>query len=89
MNVEVRIERLVLEGLHFAPAERPRLQAAVERELTRLLSTTPRHGFGFPSASSSRSSRSAPAIPIPRKHDAHSLGNGIASAVYDAIGGAE
>lgn len=35
MNVDVRIEELVLEG--FPPGNRHRIGAAVERELTRLL----------------------------------------------------
>lgn len=37
MNLEVRIERLVLEGIALAPEQRPRVQAALEAELTRLL----------------------------------------------------
>jgi len=37
MNVEVRIERLVLDGVAVAAAEQPALRAAVEAELARLL----------------------------------------------------
>lgn len=37
MNLEVRIERLVLEGIALTPEQRPRVQAALEAELTRLL----------------------------------------------------
>ena len=87
MNVDVRIERVMLEGLDLTPAERPRLQAAMERELTRLLSDTPIHDSATVSRSSS--SRSARAIPMARDQDAHSLGNGIAAAVYHAIGETE
>ena len=37
MNINLHIERLVLDGLEIAPEQRPVLQAAVERELSRLL----------------------------------------------------
>jgi hypothetical protein len=37
MNVEVHIERLVLNGVAVAAAEQPALQAAVEAELGRRL----------------------------------------------------
>jgi sugar (pentulose or hexulose) kinase len=37
MNLQLRIERLVLNGIEVAPARRPALRAAVEAELTRLL----------------------------------------------------
>jgi hypothetical protein len=87
MSFDVRIERLVLEGLHVTPAERRRVQGTVECELTRLLSSTPRQEFS--SVSRCCSSTSVRTIAIPRGQDAHSLGNGIASAVYDAIGGTE
>lgn len=38
MNINLHIERLVLDGIQLSPAQRPLLQAAVEAELTRLLS---------------------------------------------------
>ncbi len=37
MNVTLHIERLILDGLDVRPGDRPRLQAAVEAELSRLL----------------------------------------------------
>ncbi len=37
MNIEVRIERLVLDGVAVAAAEQPALRAAVEAELARRL----------------------------------------------------
>jgi hypothetical protein len=37
MNISVHIERLVLDGLFVSHGQRPLLQAAVEAELTRLL----------------------------------------------------
>lgn len=38
MNVNLNIERLVLEGFQLRPGEHQLVRAAVERELTRLLS---------------------------------------------------
>jgi hypothetical protein len=37
MNINLHIERLVLEGVNIAPGQRRLLQASVEAELTRLL----------------------------------------------------
>jgi len=37
MNIELHIERLILDGLPVERSQRPHLQAAVEAELTRLL----------------------------------------------------
>lgn len=40
MNINLHIERLVLDGISLSPGERPLLQAAVETELTRLLASS-------------------------------------------------
>jgi hypothetical protein len=37
MNVNLHIERLILDGIDVEPAHRPVLQAALEAELARLL----------------------------------------------------
>ncbi len=37
MNINLHIERLVLDGITLSPGESPLLKAAVEAELTRLL----------------------------------------------------
>jgi hypothetical protein len=37
MNISLHIERLILDGIAVPPGEGPRLQAAVEAELGRLL----------------------------------------------------
>lgn len=37
MNINLHIERLVLDGVDIAPGQRHLLQASVETELTRLL----------------------------------------------------
>jgi hypothetical protein len=39
MNIELHIERLILDGLPLSHGQRVDLQAAVEAELTRLLTT--------------------------------------------------
>ena len=37
MNVTIEIEHLILDGIDIAPGEHPALQAALERELGRLV----------------------------------------------------
>jgi hypothetical protein len=37
MNINLHIERLILEGIPLSPAHRPQLQAAAAAELSRLL----------------------------------------------------
>ena len=37
MSIGIHIERLILDGLPIARRDRPRLQAAIEKELARLL----------------------------------------------------
>lgn len=37
MNINLHIERLVLDGINIDPHQRPLLQAALQTELTRLL----------------------------------------------------
>ena len=37
MNINLHIERLVLDGVNIAPNQRQLLQASIETELTRLL----------------------------------------------------
>jgi len=39
MNINLHIERLVLDGISLSPIEHPLLHAAVEAELTRLLAS--------------------------------------------------
>lgn len=38
MKIQVNIERLILDGIDIPAGQRPRLQAALEAELARLLS---------------------------------------------------
>ena len=39
MNINIDIERMILEGMPMPPSQRRKLQAAVKDELTRLLAT--------------------------------------------------
>ena len=39
MNINIDIERMILEGMPMSPSQGRKLQAAVEAELTRLLAT--------------------------------------------------
>ncbi len=84
MNINLHIERLVLDGVAVAPGERPRLQAAVETELARLLaegglSEELRGGGAVPSVR-------AGGIRLTGQGDAAGLGRQIAGAVYRGIG---
>lgn len=84
MNLRVHIERLVLEGVPLASADRPRLQAAVKQELANLLARG-----GLDSAW-----LSGGATPVVRGGAFHltpgtsavKLGEQIARAVYGGIG---
>lgn len=84
MNINLHIERLVLDGLEIAPEQRPALQAAVEGELSRLLSErglSPNlaQGIAVPSLS-------ARDMHISRTSSPTELGQQIAQSVYGGIG---
>lgn len=84
MNINLRIERLILEGLAVAPLEHARFQAAVEAELTRLLASD-----GLSSILSSGGTMPhLPATSIQLSDQANpiDLGQQIAGAVYERIG---
>lgn len=77
MNVRLHIDRLVLDGVPMSAAERPRLQAAVEAELARLIEAngiTPALASGI-----------APQITL--ANDTTQLATSIAQSVYSGIGG--
>jgi hypothetical protein len=84
MNVNLHIERLVLDGIDVEPAHRPVLQAALEAELGRLLA---RSGVGAELAGGG-------AVPAVRaggfqmsgEKNPRQLGRQIARAVYGGIG---
>lgn len=84
MNINVNIDRLILEGVSVPQAQRPLLQAAVEAELGRLLTEG---GVG----ESWRSGGAVPSVPaaaIQLAADGNytKWGQQIARSVYGGIG---
>ncbi len=84
MNISVHIERLILEGLPVTNSEGPRLQAALEKELGRLLeahglSEELRRGGAVPRVR-------ADALQLSQENPPDQLGQNIARAVYGGIG---
>ena len=83
MNIQLHIERLILEDLPVSRAQGPQVQAAVEAELSRLLM---QNGIASTMASGGAlRSVSADAIEIAPKSDATTLGNQIAGAVHGGL----
>lgn len=84
MNIHLHIERLVLDGVGVEPGSHDVVQAAVEQELTRLLtegSLAPHvvGGGAIPRVQGG-------AMGAPPVGDATQLGNRIAQSVYGGIG---
>ena len=79
MNIRLHIERLVLDGLPMTAAQAPRVKAALEAELGRLLSGGISHelasGAALPSVS-------AAAVQLPRGVSPTQLGRQIAQSVF-------
>ena len=84
MNIELHIERLILDGLTIEPLDRGELQATVGEELTRLLSS----GGLRSDLLSARAVRSISAgeIEVTNQMAPARLGNQIAQAVHSGIG---
>ena len=83
MNVELHIDRLVLEGIDLDHAQRPALQAAVEAELGRLLAAG---GVGALAAGGAVPSVRAEGFQMSGDGSPAQLGRQIAGAVYGGIG---
>jgi hypothetical protein len=83
MNINLHIERLVLDGIPLSPGERPLLQAAVKAELTRLLA---RGGLSdaLQSGGALYNVRS-PGIQLANEGSPLQLGEQIAGAVYGGL----
>jgi hypothetical protein len=84
MNVNLHIERLVLDGVDIAPHQRYHLRAAVQAELARLMSVG-----GL--AGAIAGGGAVPNIPgqsiqLQRQNSPGELGRQIAGAVYGGIG---
>jgi hypothetical protein len=84
MNINLHIERLVLDGVNIAPDQRHLLQASVETELTRLLtagglSPSLAQGTALPRMSTS-------GIQLTGGNDPTQLGQQIAQSMYGGIG---
>jgi hypothetical protein len=86
MNIVLHIERLVLDGLPITRQQAPRIQAAIEIELTRLLSEDGLAG-SLQSGGALPSVR-ANAIQIAFDHSPTNIGNQIAHSIYGGIGNA-
>ena len=84
MNVNLHIERLVLDGVDIAPNQRHVLRAAVEAELGRLIN---RGGVGGDIAGGGAVPNVAGrSIQLQRENAPGELGRQIAGAVYGGIG---
>lgn len=83
MNINLHIDRLVLDGVNIAPGQRHLLQASVEAELTRLLTDgglAPglAQGIALPRMSTSGMQLTG--------NNPTQLGRQIAQSVYGGIG---
>ena len=84
MNIELHIERIVLDGLQVAPRDRTQLQAAVQTELARLLAAG-----GLRSellSGGAMRSLGAGEIHVTNNMSPLHLGNRIAQAVHGGVG---
>jgi hypothetical protein len=84
MNINLHIERLILDGLNIGHGQGALIKAAVEAELGRLLreggmSTDLNSGGAFPSVH-------VGSITMGKEGNPSLVGQQIANAVYDGIG---
>jgi len=84
MNINLHIERLILDGVNISPDQRRLLQASVETELGRLLA----HGGLLPSFSEGVALPhvSTNGIQLGDGNDPLQMGRQIARSVYRGIG---
>jgi hypothetical protein len=83
-NIQLHIERLILDDLPIDRAQAPAIQAAFEAELSRLL-TERGIGAQLHSGDAVPAVR-ADAIQISSNHNAAQLGRQIAQSVYNGMG---
>ena len=84
MNINLHIERLILDGLPFETRDRAMLQSAVETELARLLTENNvasnwQNGGAVPSVR-------ADAIQLTTQSNPAQIGRQIAGSIYGGIG---
>lgn len=85
MNIELHIDRLVLEGLPLESRQGPQLREAIESELQQLLQS---HGLAANMQTEQTIRRiQAPVIQFSRSPQVQSLGQHIAHSIYSGIGG--
>jgi hypothetical protein len=84
-NINIHIERLILDGLPISHSQRPLLQAAVEAELARLL-TNDGLSAGL-MAGGVMPYVPGGSIQLMSDENPKTLGQQIAQAVYGGIGG--
>ncbi len=83
MNINVHIERLILDGITMEKSQRPRMQRAVENELARLLAENgPSHDWG--SGGYVPQIRASGILPMNEPHPTR-LGQQIAETVHGVI----
>jgi hypothetical protein len=82
VRIELHVDRLVLDGIDLGPGDAPRVRAAVERELTRLLGAQ-----RTPFAGGATAHAAAPEIRPVRGERPETTGSRIASSVHAAIAG--
>jgi len=85
MNINLHIERLVLEGLNISPGQGEQVKAVVEAELTRLLgdgglSDVLQSGGAFQRGITG-------GIEVANNESPAQLGEQIAGAIYEGTGG--
>ncbi len=87
MTIRVHIERLVLDGVNVGAGDAPRVQAAVEAELSRLVSA----GGLAPALRASTNLAVLPAgdVHLDSAPNPSRLGTQIAQSVYQGIGTGE
>ncbi|NJL63205.1 MAG: hypothetical protein HC836_14155 [Richelia sp. RM2_1_2] len=84
MNINVNIERLILDGMSVPHAERPLLQAALEVELARLLAVD---GLAPNLLEGGTQARiNAGSMEIDNNSNYTQMGQNIAQAVYRGMG---
>jgi hypothetical protein len=80
MNINLSIERLILDGIDLPRRQHPLLQAAVKGELERLVAEG-----GLPSVGLHVHSVQAGKVQFGDAHDPVTLGTAIAQSVYGGI----